>query len=167
MVKLKFIVLVINLVFLLFYCNNAVIDKEKTLSNGKLLLFELAPVDPRSLMQGDYMRLNYALTTRLSVDSIPKHGFFVVTDSFGIAKNLQLQAEKTLIAKAKLPENQVLVKYKSTSQWQGINIGAESFFFQEGQAARYEGAKYGGLRIDAEGNSILIGLFDKNKVQLK
>ncbi|XOT97907.1 GDYXXLXY domain-containing protein, partial [Alcaligenes pakistanensis] len=29
---------------------------------GQTVLLELAPVDPRSLMQGDYMSLNFALS---------------------------------------------------------------------------------------------------------
>ena len=34
---------------------------EHAMSSGETVLLELAPVDPRSLMQGDYMRLSYAL----------------------------------------------------------------------------------------------------------
>ncbi len=30
-----------------------------------MVLLRLAPVDPRSLMQGDYMRLNYELARQL------------------------------------------------------------------------------------------------------
>ena len=32
---------------------------EHAMSSGEVVLLRLAPVDPRSLMQGDYMRLNY------------------------------------------------------------------------------------------------------------
>ncbi|MEC3963921.1 hypothetical protein [Flagellimonas halotolerans] len=45
-------------------------------------------------------------------------------------------------------------------KWWGIHIGAASCFFQEGEAEKCENAKYGGLKIDAEGNSIFIGLYD-------
>ncbi|MGL5293385.1 MAG: GDYXXLXY domain-containing protein, partial [Aeromonas sp.] len=38
--------------------NIAVWHHERALSQGEVVLLELAPVDPRSLMQGDYMRLN-------------------------------------------------------------------------------------------------------------
>jgi len=40
---------------------------ERILSDGRVLLLELAPVDPRSLMQGDYMALQFA-----AVDDIRK-----------------------------------------------------------------------------------------------
>ena len=38
---------------------------EHAISSGETVLLELAPVDPRSLMQGDYMRLSYALARQL------------------------------------------------------------------------------------------------------
>ncbi len=42
-----------------------------------------------------------------------------------------------------------------------INIGAESYFFEEGQADKYNAAEYGGMKIDNHGNSILVGLYDE------
>ena len=41
-----------------------------------------------------------------------------------------------------------------------IRIGTDAFFFQEGHAARYQGAKFGELRVGASGESVLIGLRD-------
>ncbi|WP_419465319.1 GDYXXLXY domain-containing protein [Aeromonas caviae] len=46
--------------------NAAVWRFEHAMSQGEVVLIELAPVDPRSLMQGDYMRLNYALARPLA-----------------------------------------------------------------------------------------------------
>jgi uncharacterized membrane-anchored protein len=43
-----------------------------------------------------------------------------------------------------------------------MNIGAESYFFEEGQAEVYAVAKYGGIKIDNAGNSLLVGLFDED-----
>ena len=62
--------------------------------------------------------------------------------------------------------NEVKIKYFNGTKW-SYNIGAESYFFQEGEGKKYEKAKYGGLRVDDEGNSVLIGLFDKNLKQIK
>ncbi len=47
----------LNLLLVLVAFNYSVYTKEKTLEAGTLVLLELAPVDPRSLMQGDYMVL--------------------------------------------------------------------------------------------------------------
>ena len=59
MKKYSSILIIANLVLLLVYFNWSVYQKEQTLKEGQLVLLQLAPVDPRSLMQGDYMRLNY------------------------------------------------------------------------------------------------------------
>src|SRR5690606_12311342 len=42
---------------------------EQTLTTGQTLIIELAPVDPRSLMQGDYMALAFAVDRELPDDA--------------------------------------------------------------------------------------------------
>ena len=41
--------------------NVAIWQKEALIAEGRPVYVELAPVDPRSLIQGDYMRLNFRL----------------------------------------------------------------------------------------------------------
>ena len=41
-------------------------ERQGLLRNGRTVYLELAPVDPRSLLQGDYMALNYAVMNRLN-----------------------------------------------------------------------------------------------------
>ncbi|MCP4195431.1 MAG: GDYXXLXY domain-containing protein [Planctomycetaceae bacterium] len=41
---------------------------------------------------------------------------------------------------------------------QGIRIGTDSFFFQEGHAKDYANAKYGELKVAPRGGSVLVGL---------
>ncbi|MBK7988560.1 MAG: GDYXXLXY domain-containing protein [Ignavibacteria bacterium] len=57
-------------------------------------------------------------------------------------------------------KGEYLIKYYASNQW-SVNIGAQSFFFQEGQAEKYAMAKYGGMKIDKDGNSLLVGLYDE------
>jgi uncharacterized membrane-anchored protein len=59
-----------------------------------------------------------------------------------------------------LHKDEHLIKYTSLGK-RSMNIGAESFFFQEGQAEKYETAKYGGVKIDKNGNCLLVGLYDE------
>jgi uncharacterized membrane-anchored protein len=161
MKKYKWIFILVNLIILLSLVTNSIFKKEKLLSNGQLILLELAPVDPRSLMQGDYMNLRYAISNN-DTDSISKRGFCIVKlDTVRVAKKVRIQDDKT-----PLHEDEFLINYTS-KQWRGINIGAESYFFQEGEGKKYEAAKYGGLKIDANGNSLLIGLYDENRQQIK
>lgn len=162
MKKYKWIIIAANLVILLVYFNFSVSKKEKLLQDGKLVLLQLAPVDPRSLMQGDYMSLRYRLSEDIYSEHLPKRGYCVVRlDGKGIAERLRFQQESTPLNKG-----EYLIKYTASDQW-NINIGAESFFFQEGQAKKYEAAKYGGVKIDNKGNSLLIGLYDQQLNNIK
>ncbi|MEM1358677.1 MAG: GDYXXLXY domain-containing protein [Bacteroidota bacterium] len=153
--------ILLNLGLLLAYLCYYVVGKEKTLREGDLLLLELAPVDPRSLIQGDYMDLNYAISRGINNDSIPRKGYVVVRrNTEGVAEKLRLQPTTDPLA-----EGEYLINY-TRPNWR-INIGAESYFFQEGTASTYEAAKYGGLRVDNRGNSLLVGLYDEERRLLK
>lgn len=162
MKKYKWIIILVNLIILLGLFNNSIVKKETLLSSGKLILLELAPVDPRSLMQGDYMNLRYAISENIKQDSISKRGFCIVKlEENGVAKKVRIQERKT-----PLNEEEYLIEY-TLKGWIGINIGAESFFFQEGDAEKYENAKYGGIKVDHQGNSLLIGLYDENRNKIE
>jgi uncharacterized membrane-anchored protein len=162
MKKYKWIIILINLILLLGLFNNSILQKEELLTDGQLILLELAPVDPRSLMQGDYMSLSYAISDNVNSDSISKRGFCVVKlEENSIAKKVRIQENKTPIN-----DNEFLIAYTS-KEWRGINIGAESYFFQEGEADKYENAKYGGIKVDNQGNSLLIGLYDENRKKIE
>ncbi|MES2507043.1 MAG: GDYXXLXY domain-containing protein [Verrucomicrobiota bacterium] len=129
-------------------------QKEQTVAQGRTVLLELAPRDPRSLMQGDYMVLRYSLAQDMQTlqDKLAQKGLLVLKlDERGVAKGLRLHQGEALA-----PDEQRLI-YRDR---QGLRIGAESFFFQEGDAALYEKARYGELKVDAEGNSVLTGLRD-------
>lgn len=155
-------VILLNLLLLLGYFIFSVIRKEKLLSDGQLVLLELAPVDPRSLIQGDYMQLNYRISRDAQNDSISKRGYFVVElDKNNVAKPLRVQQNRT-----PLHSNEYLIEYTAPSKWD-VQIGAESYFFQEGRSAHYDSAKYGALKINRKGSSVLVGLYDHKFQQLK
>src|SRR5690606_728523 len=156
MKKYKWIIVLLNLVLLLVYFNHSITKKEELLKDGQLILLELAPVDPRSLMQGDYMTLRYKISGDIDFDNMPKRGYCVVRlESSGIANKIRFQKDLT-----PLNEGEHLIEFTSSDKW-NVNIGAESYFFHEGQAEKYEKAKYGGVKIDKNGNSLLIGLYDE------
>ena len=155
MKKYSWILILANLLVFLGLFNYSIIKKERILSNGDLVLLELAPVDPRSLMQGDYMQLRYAISQNTADNSVLKRGFCVVKlNAKGIGEKVRLQKGNT-------PKNanELLIEY-TAGKWGSINVGAESYFFQEGEGEKYENAKYGGIKVDEKGNSVLVGLYD-------
>ncbi|MFZ4930394.1 GDYXXLXY domain-containing protein [Chryseobacterium sp. Mn2064] len=162
MKKYKWFIILTNLIIVLVYFNYSISQKEELLQDGKLVLLPLAPVDPRSLMQGDYMNLRYSISQDVDYEKLAKRGYCVVRlDSGDIAEKVRFQQNTTPLNKG-----EYLIKYSSSDQW-NINIGAESFFFQEGHSKKYEVAKYGGIKIDKDGNSLLVGLYDKNLKNIK
>ena len=160
MKNIKSIIIILNLVLLIGYINWAIFSKEKTLTEGTLMLFELAPVDPRSLMQGDYMALRYAITQQIINDSLPRSGYAIVTlNQNNVAQLVRFQETNTPLEKGQFP-----IKYSTPTN--NLSIGAESYFFEEGTGQRYQNAKYGGLRVDKFGKSILVGLYGENFKQI-
>ncbi len=139
-----------------------VMRKESVLKNGTPLLLELAPVDPRSLMQGDYMVLNYAIGREVNSDwdAKPEQGRLVLRlDENGVGRFVRREEPG-----APLGPDELLLRYKIRQH--RVRLGAESFFFQEGHADRYANAKYGELRVAGDGSSVLVGLRDVDRKPL-
>lgn len=157
----KSLLIVLNLVLLLGFFNWSVLEKEKTLAQGKLVLLELAPVDPRSLMQGDYMRLNYGISQVPETDKLASRGYVVVrVDANKVAHLVRYQQEKTPLA-----AGEQLIRYNK-ADW-AVHIGAESYFFEEGQGELFAEAAFGGLKVDEQGNCILMGLYTDQRQLIK
>ena len=162
MKKYSSILIIANLVLLLVYFNWSVYQKEQTLKEGQLVLLQLAPVDPRSLMQGDYMRLSYKeANSELTDGQEAKRGYVVLKlDHNHVGKIMRLQESPEPVN-----ENEIVLKYKTING--RLFLGAESFFFEEGQDSVYNDAAYGGLRVDSKGESLLVGLYDEDFRQIK
>ena len=60
--KFKRLIIGISVIVVFVSVGFSVVSREMLLKKGKTVLFELAPADPRSIMQGDYMTLNYRIT---------------------------------------------------------------------------------------------------------
>jgi len=130
--------------------NFLIVSKEDTLANGRTMLLRLAPVDPRSLIQGDYMILRYAISREISKTQLENTGCIVVSlDENNVAKFVRVHKRENLQA------GEHLLFYRNRG---GLRLGAESFMFQEGDAELYSNARYGELKVDESGKSVLIGL---------
>jgi uncharacterized membrane-anchored protein len=150
---------VAGLVLVLVVPNALVLQKERLLAGGTLVLLELAPVDPRSLIQGDYMQLDYAIARQFA-DSHrvwPRTGQIVVSlDADGVARLVRRHDGQT-----PLGQSEHLLTYRRRGG--RIRVGTDAFHFQEGQAARYQRARYGALRVAPSGTSVLVGLRDSTR----
>jgi len=130
-------------------------------------LLELRPVDPRSLMQGDYMTLHYEVCNHIYGLEAELNKFCVVQlDDDRVAHFVSLTND----AAVALREDELLLRYSlEKNSWGGkfYTIGSDSYFFQEGTANKYATAKYGMLKVVTKGDMIgtcsLVGLCDENK----
>ena len=130
--------------------------KEQILAHGQTMLLRLAPRDPRSLMQGDYMVLRYQIADALPTAELAGKGRVVVQlDTDGVVTAL------TGVYRGEpLKPGERLLVYRNRN---GLRFGAESFFFQEGQADLYARAAYGELKVAPSGEAVLIGLRDAQR----
>lgn len=130
----------------------AVLGHERTLASGRVVLAELAPVDPRSLMQGDYMALRFAID-----GEIPVHA----RDATYVHIRLDAENRAKFVAYANtLPADPALIAMKLRDISGRPTIGPNAFFFQEGTAKLFEGAKWGEFRVAADGRALLTHLRD-------
>ncbi len=150
------VIAIVSTMIALTLVNWSIYQKEKHLQHGAEVLLELAPVDPRSLMQGDYMTLRLALATdirkNLSKEDAPllaQDGKVIVTiNENGIAtfKSLNSQHQASELA----------LKYRVRDE--RIKFGTNAFFFEEGTAKHFEAARYGVFRVANDGEMILVDL---------
>ncbi|WP_421255793.1 GDYXXLXY domain-containing protein [Aeromonas sp. 600282] len=132
---------------------------EHAMSSGEVVLLRLAPVDPRSLMQGDYMRLNYEIARELT-----SRDARATQDKGSDTLVIRLDAHQvaTLVVDGKpdrlASDERLLQVHQSERQWQ---IGPDAYFFEEGSREQYEAARYGEFRLQADGKTLLVGLRDE------
>ena len=137
--------------------NLSIVGKERIRRDGASVYLALAPVDPRSLLQGDYMALRFALAQDLErgdarTGSAPREGetrwAAVALDTQQVARLAAANAPSTLRLRYRIRGGRV---------WLGTN----AFFFEEGSAQRFGAARYGEFRVDrTTGEAVLVGLRD-------
>ena len=171
MSKLKLFIISANMVLVLLFFGFNIVKSEKVLSEGETVLLELRPVDPRSLMQGDYMTLYFEVCDHIYGLEAESNKFCVVQlDDDRVAHFVSLTND----AEVALREDELLLRYSLEKNSWGekfYTIGSDSYFFQEGTAIKYETAKYGMLKVVTKGEMIgscsLVGLCDADKNLIK
>jgi uncharacterized membrane-anchored protein len=136
--------------------NTMILGKERIVADGTVVLLPLAPRDPRSLMQGDYMALRYSLAAEVAsaADSVgvsDGHAVIALSDQ-QVARFVRLHDGEDL------GQNEHLLQFRKRGET--VRLASDAYFFEEGQWETYQPARYGELRVDASGNAVLTGLRD-------
>lgn len=158
-----------------------ILKHEDHLQNSQSIYIELAQVDPRSMLQGDYMALNYELylaglregnpwdenRARNKKQEVSERQ---IQNQSKILSYVQLDAQRRVIQTnfdqnqlKTNPENTVRLVLKNPSnQLQNLYPAANSFLFAEGLEPCYRNAKYAELRVKPDGQVLLAGLVDED-----
>lgn len=161
-----------TLLVVLVVVNVSILSNERQLAEGAIVYLELAPVDPRSLMQGDYMALRFGIANQVR-DALPKdaqaHGWRrsvaaadgyvrVTLDERRVATFAGIDAGKPLGV------NELLLRYRVRNGM--VQFATNAFFFQEGQANVYGPARYGRFRVAADGELLLESMHGNDLARL-
>lgn len=162
------------LIVLLGAVNYKVQQFEDVLATGKPVVLKIAPADPRSLMQGDYMVLNYAILSDLQqsqfssesnettgIDELSPSGkkayILVHLDKNHVATLCEAQSEIPTDFKHCTPNVYLPIRYKG---WLP-ELPSQDYFFAEGKGEYYAQSEYAEYRFK-DGILLLARLLDKD-----
>lgn len=100
----------------------------------------------------------WPLTT--TVESLPYRGTVILSlNEGGVGRFARLDDGSPLSA------GELRVQYRRHDDWRGprLDYGAQSFFFQEGDAELYQATRYAVLRVAADGGTVLTDLADETR----
>ncbi len=135
-------------------------SSERLLTTGSLVKLELQPIDPRSMLQGDYVQLRYTIS-ELPDDVIKS------MDDRGIEGRVEIVLSKNdqglhvfdriYTSDETLGTNEIVINGKKESyNWNQIEYGIENYFIPEGTGlAVEENAHFAYVRIGSNGNAML------------
>ncbi|MCP4077929.1 MAG: GDYXXLXY domain-containing protein [Gammaproteobacteria bacterium] len=160
--KIKTLFIILAILFQIISVAGIAFSKESILLSGKQIILQTAPVDPRDIFKGDYVKLDY------NFSSIPIHKLDEKIKQQGVKKGQQVylalttdyyglqQAEKLFI---KPPQNILYLTGYSTSHWPykdykyndtdkrnsrknnypvKVKFGIEQYFVEQGQGKLLE-----------------------------
>jgi uncharacterized membrane-anchored protein len=144
----------------------SITGNEAIVSSGRQVFLSLAPVDPRSLMQGDYMRLNFAVPAEIrrsaaARDASGRRWAVARLDDRHVATVERLSGA----APSSVGTDQVVLPMRlSHGRW---IVGTDAWFFKEGTAAKWQQARFGIFRVGTNGTALLVGMADKDLAEIK
>jgi uncharacterized membrane-anchored protein len=141
-------------VLMLAAVNWSIYGRERLLETGQVVLLELAPVDPRSLMQGDYMALRFKIADEVfgrGRSRLAEGGRIVVRiGERGLASFVRRDGGEALV------HGEARLRYRVRED--KVKFATNAYFFQEGTASQYARARYGEFRVAPDGEMLLTHL---------
>jgi len=182
------IVLLLTAIISLVYFNVSAWQYHTIRVQGKVVYLELRPVDPISLVQGQYMTVDFALE-RLDIDpdlldsnilqNNPPTDLLAVLklDENSVGNFVTLISESDLESwmsqhktdpdihrepASELPHDYAVIQVGLQSNGLRIKLRQNSFLFQENTQSRYSSARYGVFHVQKNGRYVLVDLADSS-----
>ncbi len=154
--RIRLLVLAVTTVVVLGLVNVQIAGKEAIIANGQVVLLRLAPQDPRSLLQGDYMALRYRMAdavAQAAQSAQISDGLAVIRqDEYGVAAFDRLHDGQQLAG------DEHVLRFRKRGD--SVRLASDAYFFEEGEWQTYQGAVYGELAVADDGEAVLTGLRD-------
>jgi uncharacterized membrane-anchored protein len=132
--------------------NIGIWQKETLIAKARSVFVEMAPTDPRSLMQGDFMRLAFRLPHAGNLPADENARVYAV----GKINARGILLLERLASETRLAPDEMAIEL---TRHEGFRtLVTDAWYFKEGEAARWARARYGEFRVDADGHALLVGL---------
>lgn len=122
---------------------SSIFQTEAGLRKAETVYFKMAPVDPRALMMGDYMIVNYAFEPGRWVKD---------------RQDITLYINEAGEAATQEPGRPLIIKFNGSR----YRI-PHQYYFQEGTAAKYENAQYAVMAVLNNNKLLIKALADADK----
>ena len=145
-------------------------------ANGADALIPLAPVDPRAILMGDYMELEFAvnedimraLREKYAKALLPQSGVaFLAETSLKDRRGKDVPNPQNTVpafAFSRLDDGSPVAPGEMPLAFKvrgrRVLTASSAFYFQEGDASAYEQARFGRMKLDGKGKTLLITLCD-------
>ena len=134
-----------------------IFQKETILRNGTDIVLQVEPVDPRSILQGDYVQLSYNISQIDTNERYDRVYVLLEKDANGIYQIKEIYDTIKEARDKQTKEHQVIVTGKANGDT--ITYGIENFFIEEGTGIEVEqNAKYANIKVGSNGDAILISI---------
>ncbi|MBD3920588.1 GDYXXLXY domain-containing protein [Paenibacillus sp. PR3] len=154
------LLLIVVVALQLGFISYQVAVSEYALRSGTPIKLEIAPIDPRSMLQGDYVTVSYTISTpapsaKIELEETTAHNVKVVlkSDANGVFQFSRLYKKEESIG-----SNEVIIngRWDGWDSWGTIHYGIETYFVPEGTGADVQrDARYAYARVSRSGNAIL------------
>lgn len=177
-------VLIIGVIIYVFQFSAS---RDRLGAEGREIFLELAPVDPLSLLQGQYMRIEFAvereqlpLSDEVNIEgkrAVLKLDEQGIATFVGVEENNNLGPDQILFRGHLMKTNNWEMRRQPGAdpdeplsghyvKYVKLEIPQRTFLFKENTEDRYESAKYGVFRVGEGGDHILMDLADENLQKL-